>query len=80
MWTSAWLMHDLDYYCNTVYFLLQVFTVDVWVSGRHHMIERRYSEFEDLHKQVSYCMWMGGLLPELECKLSYSQSQVQSLS
>ncbi|XP_076465098.1 sorting nexin-24-like isoform X2 [Babylonia areolata] len=33
-----------------------VFTVDVWVSGRHHMVERRYSEFEDLHKQIKKMM------------------------
>ncbi|XP_059159980.1 sorting nexin-24-like [Physella acuta] len=29
-----------------------VFSVDVWVSGRHHVIEKRYSEFEELHKQL----------------------------
>ncbi|PVD20282.1 hypothetical protein C0Q70_20779 [Pomacea canaliculata] len=29
-----------------------VFLVDVWVSGRRHTVERRYTEFEDLHKQV----------------------------
>ncbi|KAK7009093.1 sorting nexin-24 [Biomphalaria glabrata] len=28
------------------------FTVDVWIAGRHHVIEKRYSEFEDLHKQL----------------------------
>lgn len=33
-----------------------VFIVDVWVSGRHHVVERRYSEFEELHKQVKKMM------------------------
>ncbi|KAH9492963.1 Sorting nexin-24 [Bulinus truncatus] len=28
------------------------FSVDVWISGRHHVIEKRYSEFEELHKQL----------------------------
>ncbi|BFY97112.1 hypothetical protein BsWGS_00152 [Bradybaena similaris] len=29
-----------------------VFLVDVWISGRHYTIEKRYSEFEELHKQL----------------------------
>ncbi|KAK3602352.1 hypothetical protein CHS0354_013346 [Potamilus streckersoni] len=29
-----------------------VFKIDVFHSGRFHSIERRYSEFEDLHKQL----------------------------
>ncbi|KAK7486807.1 hypothetical protein BaRGS_00021954 [Batillaria attramentaria] len=33
-----------------------VFVVDVWVSGRHHVVERRYTEFEELHKQVKKMM------------------------
>ncbi|KAK7116624.1 sorting nexin-24-like isoform X2 [Littorina saxatilis] len=33
-----------------------VFTVDIWVSGQHHMVERRYSEFEELHKQIKKLM------------------------
>ncbi|GFO36464.1 sorting nexin-24-like [Plakobranchus ocellatus] len=28
------------------------FTVDVWVSGIHHIIEKRYSEFEKLHQML----------------------------
>ncbi|KAK3799091.1 hypothetical protein RRG08_051370 [Elysia crispata] len=28
------------------------FTVDVWVSGIHHVIEKRYSEFEKLHQML----------------------------
>ncbi|CAL1543888.1 unnamed protein product [Lymnaea stagnalis] len=28
------------------------FSVDVWIAGRHHVIEKRYSEFEELHKQL----------------------------
>ncbi|KAL8625419.1 hypothetical protein ACOMHN_018564 [Nucella lapillus] len=35
---------------------VKVFVVDVWVSGRHHVVERRYSEFEELHKQVKKMM------------------------
>lgn len=31
---------------------VKVFILDIWVSGRHHVVERRYSEFEDLHKQL----------------------------
>ena len=33
-----------------------VFVVDVWSSGRHHIIEKRYSEFEELHKQLKKIM------------------------
>ncbi|CAG5128200.1 unnamed protein product [Candidula unifasciata] len=33
-----------------------VFLVDVWISGRHYTIEKRYSEFEELHKQLKKVM------------------------
>lgn len=28
------------------------FTVDVWVCGLHHVVEKRYSEFEKLHQML----------------------------
>ncbi|KAL5005137.1 hypothetical protein ScPMuIL_018593 [Solemya velum] len=28
------------------------FQIEVWVSGKTHRIEKRYSEFEELHKQL----------------------------
>ncbi|XP_005112274.2 sorting nexin-24 [Aplysia californica] len=33
-----------------------VFLVDVWLSGHHQVIEKRYSEFEELHKQLKKIM------------------------
>uniref|UniRef100_A0A0B6ZWY8 PX domain-containing protein n=1 Tax=Arion vulgaris TaxID=1028688 RepID=A0A0B6ZWY8_9EUPU len=33
-----------------------VFMVDVWFKGQHMKIEKRYSEFEDLHKQLKKIM------------------------
>lgn len=41
---------------NLVFFVFQVFVVDVYVDGLKHTIERRYSEFEEMHRMViSFC-------------------------
>ena len=48
--------------------LFQAFTVDVWVSGIHHVIEKRYSEFEKLHQMVSS---MSLMLPLCYCCYQY---------
>nr|KAG5699541.1 hypothetical protein BaRGS_033737 [Batillaria attramentaria] len=42
--------------CQCTHVSALVFVVDVWVSGRHHVVERRYTEFEELHKQVKKMM------------------------
>ncbi|XP_046366812.1 sorting nexin-24-like [Haliotis rufescens] len=33
-----------------------VFFLEVWVSGRLHTVEKRYTEFEELHKQLKKVM------------------------
>ena len=36
-----------------VILFFQAYKIDVFQSGRFHSIDKRYSEFEELHKQVS---------------------------
>lgn len=33
-------------------YAFQVFVVDVYVDGLKHTVERRYSEFEEMHRVV----------------------------
>ena len=44
-----------DYFLKIV---LQAYKIEVFQSGKFHSLEKRYSEFEELHKQVGTCKFL----------------------
>ncbi|XP_041362194.1 sorting nexin-24-like [Gigantopelta aegis] len=48
-----------------------VFCIEIWVSGRRQCLEKRYTEFEDLHKQVKKLMRTPEFPPKKVMKWSH---------
>ena len=53
----------------TAYFIFQAYKIDVFQSGKFHSLDKRYSEFEELHKQVLHSVH-----PEMLIHCTYEHS------